>query len=257
MNPSTEAPREDDIRGSLALQVAACTRLLHWEGVLDYSGHVSARCPRADEFLIQSFDDGRATVLPERVLRVGLDGELRSGAPGLRPPIEFWIHAEIYRARPDVAAVAHAHPEFATVFTLARGEPLQPVKLHAARWAGGIPVSRFPGHVTSPQQGRELAATLGACHAALMRAHGAVVVAESVPALLVDVVHFEENAKAQFQAAQLGALEPLSPEELALLAQQANRSSHVPKLWKYYVERGVAAGVLPGAWEAALAGTRI
>ena len=41
-------------------------------------------------------------------------------------------------------------------------------------------------------------------HAALMRAHGMIAVAESVPALLVDAVHFDENARAQMQVMQAG-----------------------------------------------------
>jgi ribulose-5-phosphate 4-epimerase/fuculose-1-phosphate aldolase len=237
-----------DRQSPLALKIAACTRILHQEGVLDYSGHVSARIPGTEEFLIQSFDDSRAGLLPDRLLRVDLDGVLRAGAPKLKPPIEFWLHAEIYRHRPDVSAVAHLHPEFATLFTLVEGVALRPVKLHAARWASGIPVSQFPGHVSTRALGKELAETLGHHHAALMRAHGAVVVAESVPALLVDVVHFEENAKAQFQASLLGALAPLAESELGVLAEQANRDSHVPKLWKYYVGRGIEAGVIPQTW---------
>ncbi|MDF1554817.1 MAG: class II aldolase/adducin family protein [Deferrisomatales bacterium] len=236
----------------LRVQVAACTRLLHLQGILGYSGHVSARLGGGDSFLIQSFDDSRAELLPERLLVADLDGKPFSSTSSGKLPNEVTIHAEIYRHRPDVAAVVHMHPELATVFTLVEGVRLQPMKMHAARWADGIPVHPEPGHIKSQEQGRALARTLGDCHAVLLRAHGAVLVAESIPALLVDSVHFEENAKAQHLAAALGTVVPLSDAELALLQANSNRAQHVAKLWSYYLRLGLGAGVLPTDWESRL-----
>ena len=241
------------VREKLHVQVAGCTRLLHMLGTIGYSGHVSARLPAGDRFLIQSFDDSRAELLPERLLEADLDGNLISSASSGKLPNEVVIHSEIYRHRPDVAAVVHMHPELATVFTLVEGVRLQPMKMHAVRWADGIPVHSEPGHIKSQEQGQALAQTLGDCHAVLLRAHGAVLVAESLPALLVDSIHFEENAKAQYLAAAMGTVVPLTEAELALLKAKANRSQHVAKLWKYYLLRGLAEGVIPADWEPRLA----
>lgn len=237
----------------LRLQVAACTRLLHMEGVLGYSGHVSARLPDEGRFLIQSFNDSRAELLPEGLLEADLDGRLVRPAASGKLPNEVTIHAEIYRHRPDVSAVVHMHPELATLFTLVDGLRLQPMKMHAVRWAEGIPVHPEPGHIKSQEQGRALARTLGDCHAVLLRAHGAVLVAENIPALLVDSIHFEENAKAQYMATTMGTAVPLTESELALLKTKANRSQHVAKLWSYYLKQGLRAEVLPAEWEPLLA----
>ena len=49
----------------LRCQLAASTRIMNAEGLIDYSGHLSARLPENYGFLIQSFDDSRATVSPE------------------------------------------------------------------------------------------------------------------------------------------------------------------------------------------------
>lgn len=256
MGPENQAGCGVEACAALEIEVATCTRLLHQEGILDYSGHVSARIPGTAEFLIQPVDDSRATLAPDRLLRMDLEGVVRAGGPGLRPPIEFWLHAEIYRQRPDVGAIVHAHPEYATLFTLVEGAVLRPCKPHAARWASGIPVFPFPGHIATPALGKELATVLGNRDAALMRAHGAVLVGESVPALLVDAVHFEENAKAQYHASLLGRLAPLSEKELSPLAEPSKRGAHVFKLWSYYVGRGVAAGLIPGDWEPQLGPAR-
>ena len=76
-----------------------------------------------------------------------------------------------------------------------------------------------------------------------------MVAAESVPALLVDCVHFVENAVAMYQAAAVGKVIPLSAAEMAAFRHDFERERHVAKLWKYYVGRGRASGLLPEAWD--------
>jgi L-ribulose-5-phosphate 4-epimerase len=227
----------------LKQRVAACCRLLHMERVLNYSGHVSARVPGRDALLIHPLMESRATVSADSILMCDLDCALLPESPPGRPPSETFIHSEIYRARPEVQAIAHTHSELAAAFTMAE-TLLAPMKSHAVRWASGIPIHPDPSHIKTARQGRELAATLGPHNAALLRAHGGVVVAESLEALLVDAVHFEENARAQLQALAIGRPLPLTAEELELLRSRSNRDSHVVKLWRYYVGRGLSAGVL-------------
>ena len=236
-------------------QVAACTRIMNAEGLIDYSGHVSARLPDGSGLIIQSFDDSRAALSPDDLLECDFDGNVISGPPGKAPPREVFIHTEIMKARPDVGAVGHFHPETATMFTLVEGRPLVPVKNHAARWSGGIPVHPDPAHVNSVESGNALAQTLGQCHAALIRAHGVVVTAETVPALLIDSVHFEENAQTLFRAAALGEVKGLSQEEMDGFEKRFNRRAHIGKLWKYYTGRGVDAGYLPRDWAKEISGT--
>lgn len=232
----------------LRAQVAACTRIMNMDWLIDYSGHIGVRLPDDGGLLIQSFDDSRAAIAPDDLLICDFEGNLIDGPDGKVPPREVFIHTEIMKARPDVNAVGHFHPETATMFTLVEDRPLVPVKNHAARWADGIPVHPDPGHINSPETGIALAATLGACHAALIRAHGVVVTAESVPALLVDCVHFEKNAQTLFRAAALGAVKGLSQAELRSFAERFDRDKHVGKLWKYYVGRAAEAGAVPAAW---------
>jgi L-ribulose-5-phosphate 4-epimerase len=229
--------------------VAGVTRLLNDLGLLGYSGHVSARLPEGDRFLIQSFDQSRASLAPEDLLVSDLDGRKLAGPAGAKLPSEVYIHSEILRARPDIQAVAHFHHDLSTTFTLVEDVKLVPIKNHAVRWADGIPEHGDPSHVSTPELGRALAATLAEHHALQIRAHGQVVTAESLPALLVDCVHFTENAEALFRAHTLGQVRPLSESELASFLADFHRDRHVPKLWHYYVGRARARGVLPAEWE--------
>ncbi len=232
--------------------IAAATRLLNAEGVLGYSGHVSARIGGDAGLLIQPFQTSRAALAPENLIPCDLAGAPLDPACADKPPSEIFIHTEIYRRRPDVGAIVHFHPETATLFTLTDGPALVPLKNHAIRWASGIPTYADPGHVNSPALGADLAEVLGDHNATLMRAHGAVVVAESVPAVMVDAVHFEENAEAEYRAAQLGQVRPLTEAEMTAFAERFDRDRHVAKLWAYFVARGLDSGVLPAEWRKGL-----
>ena len=246
--PTNDQAQAQDIELHLRDQVAACTLMLNDLKIMGYSGHVSARLPEGRGFLIQSVDQSRASLRPELLLICDMDGYLVSGPAGLRPPSEVFLHAEIFRVRPDVNSIAHFHHDRTASFTLADGPQLVPVKNHAVRWANGIPVHPNPNHVNSPERGRALAETLGQAHAALIRAHGQVIVAETVPGVLIDAVHFVENAEAMYDACMLGRVLPLTAEEIASFSKDIKREKHINKLWTYYVGCARAQGLLPEEW---------
>src|SRR5439155_5803816 len=142
-------------------------------------------------------------VAPEAMLVVDYEGKVIAGEG--QPPSELPIHIEILKSRPDVQSVLHSHMELAIAFTMMEGIELLPMRARASRWKSGIPTHPDPSHIKLTEQGRALAKSLGPHHAALMRAHGMVIVAESTRALFIDAVHFKENATAQLQALQAGA----------------------------------------------------
>lgn len=232
----------------LKIEVAACTRLLNNEGILNYSGHVSARLPDGETMLIQSFDASRTNLTPNELFITDFDGNILDGPADARPVNELELHSEILRARPDVNAILHYHPEVATLFTLVDNVELVPMKNHAARWVSGIPTHPESWHIDTPELGRELAETLGQHYAALIRAHGAVIVSENIPALMVDTVHFEENARAMHDASRLGTVKPLDRAELEQFNKLFKREKHAIKLWRYFLSRGLESGSIPADW---------
>ena len=236
----------------LKIEVAACTRLLNSEGILGYSGHVSVRLPDRGSLLIQSFDASRNDLTPEDLYIVDLDGNVLDGPSDARPVNEVEIHSEVMRARDDVNAVLHYHPAIATLFTMVDGVELRPMKNHAYRWASGIPTHPESWHIDTPERGRAMAETLGGNNAVMLRAHGAVIVSEDIPSLMVDAVHFEENAKAMYDAARLGPLRPLSDGEIAEFGANFKRANHASKLWRYFLSRGLESGAIPEEWKGTL-----
>lgn len=235
-----------DSLDTLRRDVAACSRMLVDLGILNYSGHISARIPGRDHFLIQIFDDVRTTLDPSRLLVVDLDGTVISGAG--RPPLEVFIHAEILRTRTDVGAVAHFHHDPTTVFSLIEDRPLVVMKNHASRWSSRVRIHPDPSHIDTPDKGRAVATTLGSDHALLLRGHGEVLVAEDVRAIYADSVHFVENAATLALGVQLGTVVPLTEAEQQQFLDTFDRGKHVAKLWSYYAESAATAGVLPREW---------
>jgi len=237
----------DAVHQRLRAEVAAATRILVAQGILDYSGHVSTRLPGGETFLIQTGLDSRAELRPERLLVVDYDGKVVQGEGNA--PAELALHLEVLKARPDVESVLHCHMELAIAFTMMKGVKLQLMRARAVRWQSGIPTHPDPSHIKLPEQGAALARSLGPHHALLMRGHGLTLVAESVPALLVDAVHFQENAQAMMQVLQSGAEpEPLTADELVQINKHEMREFHIGKLWNYYVRRALAENVVPTGW---------
>ena len=245
----TTLSNSDTAHLRLREQVAACTLLLNAEGLMGYSGHVSSRVPGTDHYFIQPFETSRAGLKPSDLLICDYDGKVVEGPRGTRPPAEVFLHGEILRVRPDVNAVAHFHHDLTNVFTLVEGAKLLPLKNHSIRWVSGIPIHPDPSHVSDSKLGKAVADTLGPHHAMQIRAHGQIVTAESLPALLVDCVHFVENATTMYQAAMLGKVMPLTEADIAAFSREFKRVPHVSKLWTYYVGKGRAAGILPTDWD--------
>jgi ribulose-5-phosphate 4-epimerase/fuculose-1-phosphate aldolase len=230
-----------DVEQTLREQIATCTRLLVMADIMDYSGHVSARIPGTDRVLIQPRDSSRATLDPEDILVVDLDGKLLAGdGPA---PAETALHVQVYQARSDVSAVCHGHPPMSTLFTMS-DQPYVAVRNYAYRFRN-MPVHDDPTHIRTAEQGRAVAETLGAGRACLLRGHGTAVASGSIEELFMDCLEMEENAKGVIQAANLGTLRPITDAESdALKISYGLQDTRRYKIWDHYVEKGKLAGIL-------------
>ena len=103
----------------------------------------------------------RGKLEPKDIFTLGLDGEILDGPAGTVPATEFHIHSEIYKARPEMNAVLHAHPKVPILFTIAEGAKLIMVLNHAHRWRNGVPVHPDSAHIDTVDLGRDMVATMG------------------------------------------------------------------------------------------------
>lgn len=228
-------------------RLVAANRILATENVVDAFGHVSVRDPRNPERFVLSRSLSPALVELEDLMEFELDGT-PVDARGRTAYGERMIHAAVYAARPDVAAIIHHHAYSVLPFTIT-GAPLAPV-VHTASVIGAeIPLwdirEQFGATdmlVRTIEQGRSLAATLGGNTCLLMRGHGAVVVGANVERAVLTAIYLQVNASVLLAAQTLGEPVRLSAEEIERSAEAQFSPLALERAWEYFCRR---AGVDP------------
>jgi len=231
------AQSPQDVIGDLV----AGNHILANENVLDGYGHISARHPGNKQRFLLSRSLAPESVTAIDIMEHDLDG-VPIEAKGRTPYKERFIHSAIYRARPDVNAVVHCHTPSLIPFGVTDVR-LKPMYHQAAFLAAGVPVFeiRQAAGVTNmlietAALGVALAKVLADKPAVLMRGHGAVVVADSIPNVVGRSIYMDLNARIQLQAVQLagprsGPITALTPEEAQKYAASDNYS-RAWELWK-------------------------
>jgi ribulose-5-phosphate 4-epimerase/fuculose-1-phosphate aldolase len=197
-------------------------RFLYRRGFIEGFGHLSARLPDSDRFILARHSLGLAAT-PEDFLVFDIDGRKLEGKGD--PPGEYPIHLEILRARPDVGSVIHYHGMHSTAFTSTSDERLRAIHLMGTLFHDGIPVYQDPRLVNDNTRGLALAKALGPHRAVLMRAHGAAITGASVEEAVGGAFLFEENARRACISAGLGRPVWLEEEMAAAAGKEllANR----------------------------------
>jgi ribulose-5-phosphate 4-epimerase/fuculose-1-phosphate aldolase len=217
----------------LRRKTATLARMLNLQGLIGMFGHVSVRVPGTDRiFISPGASTDKSTVRPEHIFVFNLDGTIIEH-PGGVVPLEWRIHTQIHRDRPDAMCIAHMHAPHATVLGIA-GREVVPVFLHGAFLREGVPTWNNPRLVLNDGQAADLSRTLGDKRVVQMRGHGSVVVGESAEAALFACTFLEENARKQMDAEILGGAIPLSPEEALDCANGTFVPRLFPLLWTYY-----------------------
>ncbi|MGE3840203.1 MAG: class II aldolase/adducin family protein [Vicinamibacterales bacterium] len=210
-------------------QLADAIRMLERAGCIDHNGHCSARRD-ADTFYINSGASVRGTLTVDDIVAVDLDGRLVEGTA--RPPLEYHIHSEVYRARPDVHAVMHTHPQWSTFLTMA-GVPYKPVYAQGVL-LGEMPLLDSPLSVNTRPMGERMVAALGSGPAVLLKAHGVVVVGASIVECFALAAYVEENAYRQYMAMQIGEPYVFSADEQRACREKLWSPSLFQKTWDHY-----------------------
>jgi ribulose-5-phosphate 4-epimerase/fuculose-1-phosphate aldolase len=222
--------------------LVAANRILAHYGVLDGFGHVSVRHPERTGAFLLSCSRAPELVAAGDIMTFDLDANALDG-DARKPYLERFIHGEIYRLRPDVHAVVHSHSPSVIPFA-ASSVKLRPVYHMGSFLGAGAPVFDIRRHfgctdmlVRNREQGAALARELGPGGVALMRGHGFVAVAESIPVAVYRAIYTELNAAAQQKAIALGGtVTYLEPDEAAR-SDETNRgvSDRPWALWKRLV----------------------
>lgn len=221
-------------------------RVLVRYGVLDGMGHVSVRHNLDPDRFLLSRSRAPELVIADDILEYDLNGKAvdLQGRPQYS---ERFIHAEIYKARPDVNAVVHNHSPAVIPFGVS-DVPLRPVYHMASHMLEGIPVFEIREHfgitdmlVTSPERGQSLVKALGDSASVLMRGHGIAVTGPALPYAVGRSIYTQINADLQLKAINLGGtVNYLEPGEAQA---QLDRGEHrgYSRSWELWKRDALAA----------------
>jgi HCOMODA/2-hydroxy-3-carboxy-muconic semialdehyde decarboxylase len=226
-------------------EFVVANRILADQGVIaDGFGHLSARSPVDAGRFFMSRARAAGLVAPEDIMEFDLGGKPveERGRPMFS---ERFIHAEIYKARPEVNAVVHSHAPALLPFGVT-GTPLRPVShmagftLRAApvfeiREAGGEATDML---VRTPELGAALAKVLGQAPIVLMRGHGFNTVGASIRQAVSRAIYAEINARILAEALKMGSVVYLNENEAANIAKTNDAS--IGRSWEIWKAKALA-----------------
>jgi ribulose-5-phosphate 4-epimerase/fuculose-1-phosphate aldolase len=246
---SADAPASGGrVPADLLADLAAASRILVTQGVVDGFGHVSMRHPSAPGRYLMARSIAPALVTPDDIIEYDLDSH-PCNANGRGSFLERFIHGEIYKARPDVMSVVHSHSPSVVPFGLV-GVPMQAMFHNAAFIAAGVPVfdirEKFGATdmlVGNGAKGVALAQVMGRKDIVLMRAHGSVACGPTLQTAVFRAVYTEVNARIQHWTMALGRGEQPAAldDEEGRLADAVNQGAGMRAwdLWRSQVRSTV------------------
>jgi L-fuculose-phosphate aldolase len=210
------------------------------------AGHLSARLDH-DSILIKPRPANWKSLTPADLIVIDYQGRRVDGPASERTEVREWpIHAQIYRARPDVGCVMHAHPTASTIMA-ALGIAVEPIDQDSAGFTDQLPVlDNCAVSISSAALGDDVARELGHGRALLLKNHGSVVAGAGVAEVCVTAYRLEKVAKTMLRAAAIAPLPLIPPEKKAALlaarkaAQPARPEASFEERWQmlqeYYLQ---------------------
>jgi len=232
---------------ALAKKVALSCRILAKLGLFkETTGHVSARSAGGEHMLIRGRgkkESGLLFTKPRDIVRSDFDGRKLERKSALKPPNESCIHGELYKTRPKVGGIVHAHPP-SVVLTSMAGIELRPIfggyDPRAMRLAMcGVPVYQSSLTLHSREQVREMLGVMGDRDICILRGHGGVVAGASVEDATVKAIKLDALARMNLQAAPLGKVPAISAEDQEAFFNRRGTGmggGGAETLWRYYVQ---------------------
>ncbi|MCX6432568.1 MAG: class II aldolase/adducin family protein [Actinobacteria bacterium] len=235
----------DEIREMLG-ELARAHRILEMEGHGDLSlGHMSLRDPHGRGLWLKRGNLGLEEVGEQDFILIDFDGRILEG-DGLRH-LEWPLHTEILRARPDLNVVGHTHPIYSIAMS-ATGAQLEAFSNEGV-WFVEQGVPHYTGTsdlINTPDLGRAHAAALGDALAVFLRNHGAAFGGPDVKSATLAGVFLEDAARMQILLAQSGLPHAVPPREEILQKRKTIYPARAQENFWAYLTRKLAR--MEGNW---------
>lgn len=167
----------------------------------------------------------KGALRPQDIVRVRKDGTCE----GLHPPSsELPFHRAIYRARPDLRAVVHAHPVALVAFSVAGKPPETSVLPHAAHVCG--PVGFCPYHLPGSERlGAAIADTFASgVDSVMLENHGVVIGGADLRSAFARFETLDFTARTLIRGSVLGGVRTLTLAQIQLAANAADLAARTP-----------------------------
>ena len=148
----------------------------------------------------------------DMIIKCDLDGNVISGNPKYRPSSEVKMHLDVYKERPDIKSVVHAHPPYATSFAVA-GIPLDKCVLpEAIIVIGSVPIAPYglPSTMEIPDRMRSF---IKNSDAILLENHGALTLGSDLLNAYHKMETLEHTASIVWKSIQLGNVNIMPTDE--------------------------------------------
>lgn len=198
--------------------VVRVTQAMYRSGMTNlFEGNVSMRV--GDVMLLTPSQQDKELLTPDMILELDLDGNVLYALPGLKPSVEYGMHALAYRVRPDIRAVVHEHSACATAFAMA-GKPIASEGFAELNILfGEIPVAPY-GLSGTEAIYAGVAPLLEDHNVILLEGHGVLAVGPDVITAYGRAEAVEKIAKTLILSRMMGGEKPLPPGELEKARQQ-------------------------------------
>lgn len=189
--------------------VEAGRRVYNRGYVASNDGNISARVDEK-RVIITPTGVSKGFMSAEDMVLVDMDGNVIDGRK--KPSSEVFMHLRIYKERPDVNCVCHAHPPYATGFAVA-GIPLTKCILpEVIIVLGGVPLAEY-GTPGTDEFYQPVLKYLKNYDAFLLANHGALTIGKDIFNAYYKMETLEHYAHIAFVATQLGQLNTLNSEQ--------------------------------------------
>ena len=205
------------------VDLAACFRMAARLGLAEgICNHFSAIVPGCNDlFLVNPIGLAFCEIRPDNLLICDFDGSVISG-DGKPEATAFYIHAQIHKALPRVAAAFHTHMPYATALTMVDRFPLTWAGQTALKFFGRTAVyERYNGLALDEAEGKLIAESMLNADILFMRNHGVLVGGASIAEAWDDLYYLERAAEVQVKALSTGlALMPVQTDVAQATARQ-------------------------------------
>jgi len=195
-------------------ELAYFGRRLYEQGLTtSLGGNLSVRLPRGN-FLVTASGKDKARLGPRDICEIRATGE--NATHGKKPSIETAIHLAIYRARPDVDAVVHAHPAIASAFSASK-KPVNTSLTAEARVVLGIPAKAAYALSGSEELCAGVAEAAASSNVIILENHGVIALGETLLEAFHRVEVLEEASRMTLAGLMLGDARELDEKEVSAL----------------------------------------